>query len=517
MNASHRSSSLRNLIVALSLAMTATASADDSVMIWLATSGSNAPCDPQDSCSQSSGLGCVAGRCSPVRMEGQACSPYSMLDRCDGALGCSPTTGLCMPAGGQQQPCRETPAPACESNLACVMGTCVPAGGEGQPCGANATCADGLFCADGACVIYPRGLVSMADTAEASSCVGGVPDALARVSRSSPSSTFSFFAKEGQVLLPGNQVVHPFQTEIELGGVNTQHVQSILRLPQTTDQFVISRDVDGEGVAGLMVVDRSEARQFFPTFDVDHPGGMSIFGHTIAVAAEHAKKVISTSCNALDMCITEFDENAGWIDFWKYEPNKPGSLLRWTHRLDTGFLAGGHRASSVAYTKTPDGGELAFILGARSETAWLVQRSPASSSWRHVQSFKSYFTFLPHTVPSIDSNGFSRLPWGWKSYQNIHFVTDCNGYLYLVGSAGNGAYANTNRENFVDLFRLKAQSRGVFYLDKIQGWQPTFDRDRCDLTYAGNPIVANGTLEYICSDGTSDISNSKNVGVAEYR
>jgi len=68
-------------------------------------------------------------------------------------------------------------------------------------------------------------------------------------------------------------------------------------------------------------------------------------------------------------------------------------------------------------------------------------------------------------VYSIDSEKLDRLDWcndNWVSYQNINFIKDSSGILYLAGMA-----MNDNEENIIDLFSVEMIDLSSFDLKKI--------------------------------------------------
>lgn len=547
-----RRSIARNVLISWSVANAAAFTAHhvqaqaDEVLMWQAAGLRDSSCSSPDACKTSLGLACVSGHCQPAGAYGQACRPSDhplgtwcneglacgpdalcypaggdgqlcrdcgvgsgmepCTDRCDPGLGCDPEVFLCLPGGGSAEPCREAGEVACNGGLACWMGRCAPTGGEHEACDGFLSCQAGLFCElanedSGVCVREPRGLASASDTPEASSCVDDVPGAFAHLaSFGGHTRTFSFDAREGSRLPPDNAKVAEF--DLDLLDQDVDHVQGIVRLPDDSGRFLITRDSEDEGPAGLMIVDRTDARFLFPVWDAYHPGGLSMFGHTVAVAVEEGFRTRLECSSGIEICQEYTDFNLGWVDLWEYRPQDAASPMRKRSAVTTIGLPGdGHRPSAAAFTRKTDGRGLMFVLGRKSAEGWLLHQHSTTSSpgpWKLMQHFSN----------------LGSLP-GWHMFQNIHFVTDCAGELYLVGSASNGKDLPSQRANHVVLYRLVATARAEFTLQFVQHWSPKYDRDRCDLLYSGNPVISEGELSYVCSDGTSDIASSENIGVAE--
>jgi hypothetical protein len=148
----------------------------------------------------------------------------------------------------------------------------------------------------------------------------------------------------------------------------------------------------------------------------------------------------------------------------------------------------------VAYTRLADGSGLVFILGRASKEGWLMQEF--GDRWRMLQHF-----------PKLSESVVDGV---WRAFQNLHFVTECSGALYLVATARE---PGTGNDNYADLFRLEASSRGRYLLHKIKMWKPYYSGHYCNARYAANPVVQNGEISFVCSGGLSDVSG--NLGVAE--
>ncbi len=551
------------VISCVAVSWSARAQATDATILWLAAGAHGAPCTAPDACAAALGLACVrescveAGGnseacrsseypgktrcdgglacddsiCVPAGGNGEVCrscesasSAFCSLDRCGTSLSCDSTSLTCEPAGGRNQPCRElelaTSLPQCDAQRLCIMGTCVDAGGEGQPCAADLTCAKGLFCEQtgsggyGLCSISPRGLVSYSMTAQATQCVASVETKFAALAASGGGYTTvsSFDAHEGERLRPEQAKVAGFDSDwngsLNYSDWDRDHVQSILRLPGEKYTYLISHASNDDGPAGLMIANRSEALYLFP-YDREpiyshHPGGMSMFGNTVAVAVEHGGVGRVVPCSppyTSATCRDVVDDERGWIDFWSYDEGNSTRPLAWRSQVSTDQLPGkGNRPSAVAYTRLPNGRGLMLVLGSRSAEGWLLAEN-------------EYGTFgLIQHFPDLYGTYST-----WEKYQNIHFVTDCGGALFLVASGGSEDLLPRNRENFADLYRLDAVSRGNFKLTYVKGWQPSYSNERCEGRCGANPVVYGGYLTYVCATGLTSApeGGGDNIGVAE--
>ncbi len=507
----NRSNRLWLCIVALAVASGASPTAtnaqlDDAVLAWLASGRDGVPCMSPEACDVMTSYACLDERCTPVGSEGRSCRPADHIlghacdvglacensvceqaggydqpclpcddhdtmmsclhDRCDYSLGCDQGTFHCLPAGDEDQPCREEGA-SCNDGMQCIAGTCIAVGDESQPCSPDRGCNLGLFCEpdNQTCTIQPRGLTASMDTEEETACVAGVEGQFHNLvtSTKAPKVT-AFDAKIGQQLPPDYYAVAPFS--LNAFATSVDHMQGICKLPGTSSyKFLFTRSAEGSDTAGVMIADDSASR-FLYAIEAKHPGGLSMFGDRIAIAVELG-----------------YDNPKGWIEMMQYNRSSASSPLDYVERIVLNDSMGGDRLSSVAYTLMPDRSELMFVLGQQSEEGWLVQRRPGDD-WRLLyyfpDGFSSFWSY--HGV--------------WRMFQNVHFVNDCSGALYIVASSQAGG------TNYADLYLLEATGRGTYRLDKKESWRSE-SNSSCDARYAANPIIRAGTLSYICAGGTA--------------
>ncbi len=569
----------RACVLAVSCIVSSSSARADATILWLAAGAHGAPCTAPEACAAGLGLACFGARCVESGGDGETCrSPEypgktrcdsglacedtvcvpaggngqvcrscesdsnasnlaCYMDRCGTSLGCNPTSFTCEPAGGRHQPCRELDflalysQPTCDHERVCVSGTCVEPIEEGLSC-SDLKCSPSSFCEQtgsggyAVCSVHPCGLISNATTAQATQCVTNVEGKFAALAASGGGYTnvYSFDAHEGERLRPEQATVGGFDSDWNVspgpGDWDRDHVQSILRLPGSKFNYLISHSSNDDGPAGLMIANRREALYLFP-YDREptvsnHPGGMSMFGNTVAVAVEHGGVGDIVPCSdpaAFHNCREAVNNNLGWVDLWTYDEGNSKRPLTFRSQVKTDMLPGkNQRISSVAYTRLTDGRGLMFVLGARSAEGWLLAETKGGEFGLLKHFANLYET---HMIPG--HHPFSN----WKMYQNIHFVTDCTGVLYLVASAGSDDLLPRNRENYVDLYRLEASSNsdsyGALKLKHVNAWQPTYSNERCEGRYGANPVISNGELSYICSTGLTSApeGNGDNIGVAE--
>ena len=66
---------------------------------------------------------------------------------------------------------------------------------------------------------------------------------------------------------------------------------------------------------------------------------------------------------------------------------------------------------------------------------------------------------------SLDTRKIDKSGWSdneWLSYQNINFITDASGDLYLTGMT-----SNSNKKNTLDLFKVNSEELSIFKLKKV--------------------------------------------------
>ena len=268
-------------------------------------------------------------------------------------------------------------------------------------------------------------------------CVNRVVSTFAGMPRS-PTSKIRYKSRGGDNLPPFNRNLAAF-------GGNDSHVQTIARLPgadidigvvSSGPWFALSRARPGNpGGAGVFLVhfadfapndgealNRSETGDppsnretvyYYPTADMDHPGGGQAMGRFFAVAVD---------CDEASKC-----GSRNYIDIYNFkEIGSPNALVQRVPVGAQGEQGNVSTITAVSMARLSSGQYLMFVLG----------KDNAHEGW-------FYISDLPVIVPSTRWNYAAY----WKrslgaehNYQNVTMVTECGtGDLYMFGT-GNAGY-----------------------------------------------------------------------------
>lgn len=228
-------------------------------------------------------------------------------------------------------------------------------------------------------------------------------------------------------------------------------------------------------------------RQFVPIDDTTHPGGLQVIGRIV---------VVPSWCKG-GGCDHAF------VDFFEIKPCPddptnvcPSALPRLFLRRPRGFFDKRFLDKKAYYAAIArmNSGHYVLLINRTDSGKFDIYVSSnatldASTRWvnRGEQQFSSGFEYSSDT------------------YQNMNFVTDCGGELYLLGFRQDGwGKNNSAHSNRVVLWRAHARKTGKLDLSRIgQVYLRELD-DSCELRGGGNVYVSpDGEMIVYCSQGRS--------------
>lgn len=268
--------------------------------------------------------------------------------------------------------------------------------------------------------------------------------------------------------------------------INNQggHLQGIQFLSHgTSDYYVVSGSSDTYSY--YSIIKKGEKSQIISMNKIldkpfKHAGGFQIHGDLMAIGVED----------------NEAKKNSKVFIFRLDNPEKPSrEPLAIIERIGTY-----KRATAGCVGITVVNGKVLVVVGdwdAENLDFYLIDEEKLNAEGATLE-----FEY------SIKAKNMDRTNWvnpRWESYQNINFVQDASGGLFLAGMAG-----NEQEENVLDLFEVKSNDLSSFQLQKV--WSKSYPKSMKTKFRWGAGIDASGGHIRIISCG-EHIENNSEIGI----